>query len=110
MARMPRAYFEVCAQHIIQRGNNRAVCFFSEADYGFYCQKLKTSAFWSVANKAFYGVFANVGGLKHCATSKACGSCDCAQDDESGARNDVSGALDACSFSVTLRAVAGSIL
>jgi putative transposase len=38
MARMPRVYFEGCAQHIIQRGNNRAVCFFCDADYAFYCQ------------------------------------------------------------------------
>jgi putative transposase len=44
MARMPRLYMEGCAQHIVQRGNNRSVCFFSAADYAFYCQKLKESA------------------------------------------------------------------
>ncbi len=41
MARMPRLFVEGCAQHIVQRGNNRSVCFFAEADYAFYCQKIK---------------------------------------------------------------------
>jgi len=44
MARMPRLYIEGCAQHIVQRGNNRSVCFFDTADYAFYCQKLKDAA------------------------------------------------------------------
>ena len=44
MARMPRLFVEDCAQHIVQRGNNRAVCFYTDADYAFYCQKLKESA------------------------------------------------------------------
>jgi putative transposase len=44
MARMPRLFVEGCAQHIVQRGNNRSVCFFAEADYAFYCQKLKGCA------------------------------------------------------------------
>ncbi len=43
MARMPRLYVEGCAQHVIQRGNNRSACFFCEADYAFYLQKLKKS-------------------------------------------------------------------
>ena len=44
MARMPRLFLEGCAQHIIQRGNNRSVCFFCDADYAFYLQKLKDAA------------------------------------------------------------------
>lgn len=44
MARMPRLYIEGCAQHIVQRGNNRSVCFFDTPDYAFYCQKLKDAA------------------------------------------------------------------
>jgi putative transposase len=44
MARMPRLFVQDCAQHIVQRGNNRTVCFFTEADYAFYCQKLKECA------------------------------------------------------------------
>lgn len=35
MARLPRLYFEGCAQHIVQSGNNRDVCFRSETDYAF---------------------------------------------------------------------------
>lgn len=41
MARMPRLYVEGCAQHIVQRGNNRSACFFCEADYAFYIEKLR---------------------------------------------------------------------
>ncbi len=44
MARMPRLFVEGFAQHVIQRGNNRSVCFFCEADYAFYLQKLKQAA------------------------------------------------------------------
>ena len=44
MARLPRLYVEGCTQHIIQRGNNRDVCFYNEADYAFYLQKLQESA------------------------------------------------------------------
>ena len=44
MARLPRLYIEGCAQHIVQRGNNRDVCFYREADYAFYVQKLKEAA------------------------------------------------------------------
>ena len=40
MARVPRLYVDGCAQHIIQRGNNRTACFFSEADYAFYAERL----------------------------------------------------------------------
>ena len=35
-ARLPRLYFPGCAQYVIQRGNNREVCFYSEADYKAY--------------------------------------------------------------------------
>jgi putative transposase len=44
MARMPRLYIEGLPQHIIQRGNNRSACFFREADYACYLQKLKQAA------------------------------------------------------------------
>ena len=44
MARLPRLYVEGCAQHIIQRGNNRSVCFYHDEDYAFYAQKLKETA------------------------------------------------------------------
>jgi len=37
-------YVEGCAQHIVQRGNNRDVCFYADADYAFYLQQLKLSA------------------------------------------------------------------
>ncbi|VUD50959.1 hypothetical protein TDB9533_01325 [Thalassocella blandensis] len=36
MARRPRLYVEGCAQHIVQRGNNRDACFYADADYAFY--------------------------------------------------------------------------
>ena len=44
MARKPRLYVDGCAQHIIQRGNNRAACFYADVDYAFYLQKLKDAA------------------------------------------------------------------
>lgn len=44
MARLPRLYIEGCAQHIIQRGNNRDACFYRDADYAFYLQQLALSA------------------------------------------------------------------
>ncbi len=40
MARLPRLYVPGCSHHIIQRGNNRDVCFFDEKDYAFYLQQL----------------------------------------------------------------------
>ncbi|WOD12627.1 hypothetical protein RPW65_07225 [Pseudomonas sp. NyZ704] len=44
MARLPRLYFPGCAQHVIQRGNNREACFYSEADYKVYLSFLKDAA------------------------------------------------------------------
>ena len=41
MARLPRLYAPGCAQHIIQRGNNRCACFFNDIDYAVYLDKLK---------------------------------------------------------------------
>lgn len=41
MSRMPRLYVEGCAQYIVQRGKNCSVCFFCDADYAFYLQKLQ---------------------------------------------------------------------
>ncbi|MBK6508847.1 MAG: transposase [Haliea sp.] len=44
MARLPRIYMQGCAQHVVQRGNNRSVCFYTDADYAFYLQKLQEAA------------------------------------------------------------------
>jgi REP element-mobilizing transposase RayT len=43
MARLPRLYAPGCAQHIIQHGNNRDACFFSD-------QELDTSLRLSIAS------------------------------------------------------------
>jgi putative transposase len=44
MARLPRLYVKGCSHHVIQRGNNRHVCFFAEADYAIYLDKLRESS------------------------------------------------------------------
>ncbi len=44
MARLPRLYLPGCAQHVIQRGNNRNACFYAAADYQVYLSFLKDSA------------------------------------------------------------------
>lgn len=44
MARLPRLYLSGCAQHIIQRGNNREACFYGEEDYKTYLTFLRESA------------------------------------------------------------------
>jgi putative transposase len=44
MARLPRLYLEGCAQHVIQRGNNREACFYDEADYKAYLSFLAEAA------------------------------------------------------------------
>lgn len=44
MARLPRLYLPGCAQHIIQRGNNRSACFSAEADYKAYLAFLHEAA------------------------------------------------------------------
>jgi putative transposase len=54
MARLPRLYMAGCPQHIVQRGNNRQVCFFADEDYAFYLDKLyKASEKYQVAIHAF---------------------------------------------------------
>lgn len=54
MARLPRLYLPGCAQHVIQRGNNREACFYAEADYKAYLSFLKDSAAkYQVAIHAF---------------------------------------------------------
>jgi len=40
MARLPRLSLAGIPQHVIQRGNNRQACFFSEQDYTVYLDKL----------------------------------------------------------------------
>jgi putative transposase len=40
MARLPRLNIPNIPQHVIQRGNNRQVCFFAEQDYTVYLNKL----------------------------------------------------------------------
>jgi putative transposase len=44
MARLPRLHLPGCAQHVIQRGNNREACFYTEADYKAYLAFLKDAA------------------------------------------------------------------
>lgn len=44
MARLPRLHLPGCAQHVIQRGNNREACFYDEADYKAYLVFLKEAA------------------------------------------------------------------
>jgi putative transposase len=44
MARLPRLYLPGCAQHVIQRVNNREACFYAEADYKAYLACLKDAA------------------------------------------------------------------
>jgi len=41
MARLPRLNIPNIPQHVVQRGNNRQVCFFSKQDYAVYLDKLK---------------------------------------------------------------------
>ncbi len=41
MARLARLNLPGIPQHIVQRGNNRQVCFFTEQDYTVYLSKLK---------------------------------------------------------------------
>ena len=44
MARQPRYNISGYAQHVIQRGNNRQVCFFQEDDYRVFLARLKLYA------------------------------------------------------------------
>ena len=54
MARLPRLYLPGCAQHVIQRGNNREACFYDEADYKAYLSFIKDAAAkYQVAIHAF---------------------------------------------------------
>lgn len=41
MARLPRLNLPDIPQHVIQRGNNRTACFFTDADYQLYLAKLQ---------------------------------------------------------------------
>ena len=41
MARLPRLNIPGIPQHVVQRGNNRQVCFYADEDYGVYLDKLK---------------------------------------------------------------------
>ena len=43
MPRKPRMYLPGVPCHIVQRGNNRDVCFYSEQDYQFYLECLKSA-------------------------------------------------------------------
>ncbi|WP_416307551.1 transposase [Neptunicella sp. SCSIO 80796] len=44
MARLPRLNLPNIPQHVIQRGNNRQACFFTDDDYVVYLDKLKDYA------------------------------------------------------------------
>jgi hypothetical protein len=41
---LPCLYIPGCAQHVIQRGNNREACFYDEADYKAYLSFLQQAA------------------------------------------------------------------
>ncbi len=41
MPRKPRMYLPGVPSHVVQRGNNRDVCFFCDDDYLFYLECLK---------------------------------------------------------------------
>ena len=41
MARLPRLNLAKIPQHVMQRGNNRSICFFIDDDYAVYLDKLK---------------------------------------------------------------------
>jgi len=41
MARLPRLSMAGVPQHVVQRGNNKQACFFSDDDYAVYLDKLK---------------------------------------------------------------------
>ena len=43
MPRKPRIYLPDMPQHVIQRGNNREPCFYSEQDYQYYLDALGES-------------------------------------------------------------------
>ena len=45
MPRKPRMYIAGYPYHVIQRGNNRDACFYSEADYLFYLEKLYSACY-----------------------------------------------------------------
>ena len=40
MPRKTRMYLPGIPAHIVQRGNNRDACFFSDEDYGYYLDRL----------------------------------------------------------------------
>ena len=40
MPRKPRMYLAGVPCHVVQRGNNRAACFFTDDDYAFYLEVL----------------------------------------------------------------------
>lgn len=44
MSRRPRLVMPNVPLHIIQRGNDRSVCFYSESDYVFYLETLNELA------------------------------------------------------------------
>jgi putative transposase len=44
MPRKPRMYLPRVPCHIIQRGNNRAACFFTDQDYQFYLDCLSDAS------------------------------------------------------------------
>ena len=41
MPRKPRMYLAGVPCHVVQRGNNRAACFFTDDNYAFYLEKKK---------------------------------------------------------------------
>jgi REP element-mobilizing transposase RayT len=51
MPRKPRFGLTEVPQHVIQRGNNRNACFFTDDDYRFYLRKMGSEP---ISEKIFY--------------------------------------------------------
>lgn len=74
MARLQRLFVPGCSHHLIQRGNNRAACFFDARDYAFYLSELKASAeLFGVSIHAFVLMTNHVHLLVTPETSESCG-------------------------------------
>ena len=65
MARLPRLNLPNIPQHVIQRGNNRTVCFFAEPDYQFEFSLVfvilnkKLNNYWNYRNAQYLEFYFN---------------------------------------------------
>ncbi len=60
MARLPRFTILGIPQHIIQRGNNREACFYTDEDYGRYIDDLADAADKNQAHIHAYVLMTNL--------------------------------------------------